>query len=696
MLLAVSVSRRARGADPTPPGDVPPTDESGTDTIDVEVSGRERSPVEGGRDPSALPFVLRGERLRSPGVSLPELLTRVPGVEPLRTGGSGDLATVRVRSASSAQTPVYLAGVRLNDELTGVVDLSALPVWLLDRVEVYRGAAPAGVGEPGLGGAVLLEPELPDGERVFARLTAGSFGYGEAAVATAVGRPEAAVLVAGRRQSEVGDYTYRDDGGTRFDPSDDFTTTRQHAAVETHDAWAIARLRWSGPARGSLVVFANAFARSAELPGLLVLPATQAQATVERLAAGASARLACPGADLALRCTLGVEFGVLASRYRLEDPGRELGLGAPRVDDLALRMSPRLSAAVSPVDALDVAVGLRIEPVRLEADDLRAERRSLSVDLAARLRPLPPLELSAAGTVGCDATRATRARVEEDRPCTSPTATARVAARLQVASEPRGEAVLDAAAARDVASGAPGGAGALRGELAVVLGGGRYVRIPTLAELHGTGASIRGNPELSPETGVAVDLGVVASIRGAWVDCWAQVAGYARFARDLIAYRRSSQGVLRPYNDDSARVVGVEVAAGATFFDALQLELVATAIDARDTSEGAATEGFVLPLEPRLRLAPALEVRVPLPSAGRDQLRVRASYAHRGERTADPAGLVVLPAEGDLDVEVAVALLDQSFALRARLENALAQRSFDLVGYPLPGRAVHGGLEMTW
>ena len=42
------------------------------------------------------------------------------------------------RGATSAQTPIYLAGVRLNDELTGTVDLSSLPLWMLHRIEANR------------------------------------------------------------------------------------------------------------------------------------------------------------------------------------------------------------------------------------------------------------------------------------------------------------------------------------------------------------------------------------------------------------------------------------------------------------------------------------------------------------------------------------------------------------------------------
>src|SRR5512142_2823709 len=114
-------------------------------------------------DVSAASTVLRREDLDSPGITAAAALTRVPGVQVQQTGSSSDLATASIRGTTSAQTPVYLAGIRLNDDLSGTADLSTVPVWMLDRVEIYRGNAPANAELLGIGGAVLFEPRYPRG-----------------------------------------------------------------------------------------------------------------------------------------------------------------------------------------------------------------------------------------------------------------------------------------------------------------------------------------------------------------------------------------------------------------------------------------------------------------------------------------------------------------------------------------------------
>ena len=62
---------------------------------------------------------------------------------------------------TAAETPVYLAGVRINDDVAGAADLSTLPLWLIDRVEIYRGNAPLEADRFGIGGAIFFEPLRP-------------------------------------------------------------------------------------------------------------------------------------------------------------------------------------------------------------------------------------------------------------------------------------------------------------------------------------------------------------------------------------------------------------------------------------------------------------------------------------------------------------------------------------------------------
>jgi len=55
----------------------------------------------------------------------------------------------------------------------------------------------------------------------------------------------------------------------------------------------------------------------------------------------------------------------------------------------------------------------------------------------------------------------------------------------------------------------------------------------------------------------------------------------------------------------------------------------------------------------------------------------------------------VLPAQDLLEFEVEARFL-RALVVRGRLTNLLDQRTVDLLGYPLPGRAAYATVESRW
>jgi iron complex outermembrane receptor protein len=76
-----------------------------------------------------------------------------------------------------------------------------------------------------------------------------------------------------------------------------------------------------------------------------------------------------------------------------------------------------------------------------------------------------------------------------------------------------------------------------------------------------------------------------------------------------------------------------------------------------------------------------------------DRTRARLSLLHQSSRYADPAGLIVIPAQTSFDLELEQASLDGKIKVRARLKNLFDAPAFDVVGYPLPGRSVYVSME---
>lgn len=612
------------------------------------------------REPSAASTLIRRRELEAPGTDLPDVLSRVPGVQVQRSGASSDFSTASLRGATSAQTPVYLAGIRLNDDVTGAADLSQVPLWMLDRVEVFRGTAPEGVDRMGIGGAVLLEPRFPRRATLGAGLGFGSFGERSAFAGGASASPDSGALVGVRYERADNDYEYVDDAGTTATSADDRVVRRPNADMAAWDVWAVGRTRLGRDARLTTVL--NSFRRTQGVTGLGVIPAEHARARVERTLAGVRSALACA---LGAECRLELATSALVARHHVSDPRAELATGAPEVESRGARVGQAAQLSWFPAEALRLRLGGSEEVELLSIDrtgggGLRARRAASRLDAGGRLALTPDVSVALTGALERHATRGGG-----------------------------GAEVTWAPGARLGAEARPSEG------LSLLANAGRYVRVPTLGELYGTSAVVLGNPDLASETGYSLDAGARGSLRAERFSAWAELFLFARFADDLVAYRRSSFGVVRPYNVASARVLGLELSAAAAALEHLRLDLALTLTDPRDTSEGRQLESDLLPFQSRLTGSARLELygeRI----GGADRVAVAGSVRHRASRVADPAGLVVIAEEWTLGADSSVLLLERRLALRVAVENLLDAEQYDSVGMPLPRRSYHASAELWW
>jgi vitamin B12 transporter len=85
------------------------------------------------------------------------LLRGLPGVTLQTPGSRGTLSNLFVRGASAGLGQLSFDGILLLGELTGVFNLSTVPVDALERVEVVRGASGPRYGSRTLGGVIRLQ-----------------------------------------------------------------------------------------------------------------------------------------------------------------------------------------------------------------------------------------------------------------------------------------------------------------------------------------------------------------------------------------------------------------------------------------------------------------------------------------------------------------------------------------------------------
>ncbi|OGR69421.1 MAG: hypothetical protein A2081_00510 [Elusimicrobia bacterium GWC2_61_19] len=94
-----------------------------------------------------------------------------------RANGSAGLATAGLRGFSSKQTAVFYDGMRVPADLTGTVDISALPAADIERVEILPGAWSSVQGANAEGGVINFVSRTPGaGARAALGTTLSSYG----------------------------------------------------------------------------------------------------------------------------------------------------------------------------------------------------------------------------------------------------------------------------------------------------------------------------------------------------------------------------------------------------------------------------------------------------------------------------------------------------------------------------------------
>lgn len=642
------------------------------DPIDVTVEGDRLTPR--ATEEAVASTVIRGSALEAPGASLADVIARAPSVRLTRTGSSADVTTVGLRGASTAETPVYLGGVRLNDEVTGAADLSLVPLFWLKRVEIHRGNGPVDLGTIGLGGAIALEPGLPIDDELRFGGGLGSFGQHAVFVAGAGGTAQARAGIALRYEGAANDFGYVDDRGTRFDPTDDVDRTRRNADASVGEVFSIGRVELGD--RGSARFVFNTLSREQGVTGLGIVPALHARATTRRNLGSMSATVRCGADPDDEDCALESTVFAKVTSYFLRDPGLELPFGTPVLAIDAAEGGARIVFHAKPWRWAEVDAGAEqiFDQLAVDPDgpvDSRAQRSGSRAFAKAFITPLADpkkLAFDVSFSIGSARTGASTFAFADADAKKPPSLTF-------LSPEIRGGVRYRPAKGVDLyASGA------------------RYVRLPTLGESYGASETVLGNPELLPERGPSVEVGAGLDRRFGNVGVAISGTFYARFASDLIAYRRTSFAILRPFNVASARVLGGEFVGAFAVGKILRIDGSFTVTDARGAEADGPAERLPFIATYAGGAGAELAWDRPKESAIR-RASIGSSFVYRSARPGDSGGLIVLPDQLLWDADASLVLAGGAVTVRGRVANLLDDRTTDAVGYPLPGRAFYLSTE---
>jgi outer membrane cobalamin receptor len=180
--------------------------------------------------------VIRPEEREGEQRTLPDLLEEVPGLRVIRLNGRHGYAVASIRGSTSAQVAVYVDGALMNLQSESAVDLSAIPVDNVERIEVYKGYVPSRFGAQAMGGVINIVTKTPKKPETFVSLGVGSFGRYKGNISLGTASAGGKFFGAFGYETYDGDFEYFNDNGTPYNTTDDYTGIRRNNGFENMDA----------------------------------------------------------------------------------------------------------------------------------------------------------------------------------------------------------------------------------------------------------------------------------------------------------------------------------------------------------------------------------------------------------------------------------------------------------------------------
>jgi vitamin B12 transporter len=616
--------------------------------------------------------------------TLDEILREAPGARARRTSSYGGFSTLSLRGADAEHTAVLLGELPLIAADGTAVDLSTLPPWMFERVEIYRGGAPLWLGSGAIGGVLRLVPREARGARLELAAGGGSFDRSQGRASIAAGDAALSALAGASIVSAGNGFPYLDDNGTALVPDDDRERARQNAQLLEGSALVHLGARVLD---GRLSVIGTLLERAGGLapPPSRFVDAPTGRRSSERLTLGASMDWLEGGREAEraseARWRVSSALGVGLESRGVSDPLAQFGQVPREADDELLRAHARVAASFALTDALALtAVG------QYAHEELASHDRLLDAVDPLRARVASQRDTAALGLEPRLALAIDDVRLE-----------ARVSGRLEGAFA----TLRDASGERTsepqrVELALPTGRASVLVEIArsvsIVASGHVATRAPSSLELFGDRGYLAGNVLLRPETSYGGELGVVVSGRTDGVRGRLEVRGFASQIEDLVRYQRVASNQAVPLNVLDARIVGLEAGVSGDLLDHVRLDGALTLLDARDLSTDLA-----LPLRPSIVGYVRLEGHVDGPDPGGRGLwsggRVYVELEHVGASTADPAALVTIPDRTPIGLGISASFFDDWLRIDALVRDVADVRGYDVLGLPLPGRSF--ALELT-
>ena len=596
--------------------------------------------------------VLSGDSLRARGiVHLADALRVVPGVSVVTASSIGSQSSLFLRGGQGNYVRVLLDGAPLN-EPGGSIDLGALTLDNIERVEIVRGPASVLYGADAVTGVIqLISRTGAAGARAALAMDGGSYGQRDVALSGAIGgqRLSASTSMADRASRGILPYNN-----------------------EYRNQSAAASLRLAPDARTEAVLSARWLAAAYHYPTESdgSLGEHNAENTTRRLALAFSGRRVL-GARIAASWPRTESEHFPRSNDGPDSAADTLGFYGFFSRGTVTRRSAelRMTARVGATQSLTVGVDGSRDHERSSTRSLSQYGEDAGTFVAARNDRA--LYAQAVGALGARGSYQLGVRLD-DNSAFGTFRTARLSAGWQLTPAWRARAAV-----------------------------GSAFRAPSFFENFATGY-VRGNAALVPEQTRSREVALERTSRFATLS----VTAYQQRFRDLIQYNALTASPTAPnfVNVAAADADGVEAEAAFARAGGISARLTYAYSRTRVTDEGFdAGDGATFVRGQPLMRRPAHTARVELSRrvATRADLVVGAAYtgrAHDRDYSAWPAKPVELPARTlvDLAANVRLSATDASIPVSARLraDNLTDVEYQGIYGFRAPGRSIRVGLTI--
>ncbi len=587
------------------------------------------------------------EQLQRPGGSLGESLAFEAGVQHGQAGAEGSYSAITLRGASSAQTPLFWDGVRLNGAAQPTVDLSDLELLNLESVDIYRGSAPLQLGG-GIGGAVALNSPRTQGNATTLRLQAGSFSSSGLQLGFSVGGQKWQSNTVFSHRKAKNDFSLINDNGTDSNPDDDRRERRNNAAFERNAL--LSKLSFNPKPNEQYDVSIQHTARDLGVPEWRNRADNQASFDTKVSLLQLNQRLTSLR-DSDWNTRIGVHAQHRQENY--DDRLSQVGIGAQHSRSRSESKGATAYAEhIGHYGTTALQAELRQEEMRSNdwIDDVAADAKRREQNLSAHY-----------------------AWFNENE-----TLTLTAGTQWQGLSDKYNGLYRDG---KDRRSG---------DHLGFSLGAqfnpseswrwqfnlGEFYREPSFYELFGDRGLHVGNEDLEAESGINADLSLLWRHASGEV----QLGAFQSNRDNLIATVFSAQGIGHSENIGGAQVRGLELSVTQQFSPQWNMRITATAQDAENQSRIIAFSGNQLPGQAQLQGA----LRV-------NHMRPRSHWWFEGSaldgRFYDTAN--ILPAENQLVINAGGTLTKQLWSFSLTLNNLTDEKIEDFNGFAKPGRNAH-------